>query len=127
MQTKSIRIEAVPSLHAALSTLAALRLPFIKALALSKLCRQLAELQQVYLQQLNALAEAHNTKFLPDGSFPMPEDAVQMQALCDALNQLVAEEVSVEFEPIALCAEDIGSQRLSTAEILALDGMITFT
>jgi len=124
---KTIKLEAIPGLHAALSVLAALRLPFKKALALSKLCGRLSELQQVYFQQLNALAQEHGTKFLPNGSFPMPEDAGRRQALCDALDGLVVEEVEIEFKPIEISAADIGEQRIGAADILALDGIITFS
>ena len=127
MQTKSIRLEAVPGIHAALSVLAALRLPFPKALALSKLCGQFAELQQVYLQQLNALAAEHDTKFLPNGSFPLPEDATLRDRLLAALNNLTTEEVEVEFDCIEISAADIGEQRIGAADILALDGIIAFS
>jgi len=123
---KSIKLDAIPSIHAALTTLAALRLPFRKALALSKLCGRFSELQQVYFQQLNALAQEHGTKFLPDGSFPMPEDAGQRQMLCDALELLVSETVDVEFDPIEITAADIGEHRIGAADILALDGFVTF-
>ena len=126
MQTKSIKLEAVPSIHAALSVLAALRLPFPKALALSKLCRRFGEMQQVYLRQLNALAREHGTKFLPNGSFPMPQDTEKRQMLCDALDALVAEKVEVECEPIEISAADIGEQKIGAADILALEGIITF-
>jgi len=126
MQIKSIKLEAIPSIYAALSVLAALRLPFPKALALSKLCGRFSELQQVYLQQLNALAQEHGTKFLPNGSFPMPEDTGRRQALCEALDTLIAEEVEVECEPIEISAADIGEQKIGAADILALEGIITF-
>jgi len=126
VQTKSIKLEAVPGTHAALSALAALRLPFKKALALSKLCGRFSELQQVYFQQLNALAREHGTKFLPNGSFPMPNDAGQRQALCRALEGLVTEEVEVEAEPIEISEADIGEQRIGAADILALDGFVVF-
>jgi len=127
MQKKTINLEAIPGIHAALSALASFRLPFKKALALSKLCGRFAELQQVYFQQLNALAKEHGTKFLPDGSFPVPEDAGQRQALCDALNGLVAEEVEIAFEPVEISAADIGEQKIGAAAILALDGFVAFS
>ena len=127
MQNKTIKLEAIPGVHAALAALAALRLPFQKALSLSKLCGRFAELQQVYLQQLNALAQEHGTKFLPNGSFPMPEDAGRRQALCDALDRLVAEVVEVEFEPVGISAADIGEQRIGAADILALNGFVAFS
>jgi len=126
MQSKTIKLETIPGIHAALSALATMRLPFPKALALSKLCGRFLELQQVYFRQLNALAQEHGTKFLPNGSFPMPEDAGRRQALCDALDALVAEEVEVEYEPIEISAADIGEQKIGAADILALDGFITF-
>jgi hypothetical protein len=126
VQTKKIKLEAVPGIHAALTALAALRLPFPKALALSKLCGRLSELQRVYLQQLNAMAQEHGTRFMPDGSFPMPKDEGQRQALCDALNSLTTEEVEIEIEPIEITAADIGEQKIGAADILALDGIITF-
>ena len=124
---KSIKLDAVPGIHAALIALAALRLSFQKALALSKLCGRFSELQQVYFQQLNALAKEHGTKFLPDGSFPMPEDAEKRQALCNALDKLIAEEVEVTYDPIEISGTDIGEQRIGAADILALDGVVTFT
>jgi len=127
MQQKTIKLEAIPGVHAALSTIAALRLPFGKALALSKLCGRFAELQQVYFQQLSALAQEHGTKFLPNGSFPMPDDAGRRQALCDALDGLVAEVVEVEFEPVGISAADIGEQKIGAADILALDGFVAFS
>jgi len=127
MQKKTINLEVIPGIHAALTTLAALRLPFGKALALSKLCGRFAELQQVYFQQLNALAQEHGTKFLPDGSFPMPQDAGQCQALCDALEHLVTEDVEVEVEPVEIGATDIGEQKIGAADILALDGFVAFS
>jgi len=126
MQQISIKLEAVPGAHAALSALAALRLPFKKALALSKLCGRFSELQQVYFQQLNALAMEHGTKFLPNGSFPMPQDAGQRQALCCALEGLVTEEIAVEAEPVEISAADIGEQKIGAADILALDGFVAF-
>ena len=127
MQQKTIKLEAIPGAHTALAALAALRLPFKKALALSKLCGRFSEFQQVYFQQLNALAQEHGTKFLPNGSFPMPEDAGRRQALCDALDRLVAEEVEVEFEPVEISAADISEQKIGAADILALDGFVTFS
>jgi len=127
MQTKSIRLDTAPGIHAALSVLATFRLPFQKALALSKLCGHFGELQQVYLQQLNALAVEHGTKFLPNGSFPMPEDATLRDHLIAALNSLTAEDVEVEFESIEISAADIGEQRIGAADILALDGIIAFS
>jgi len=127
MQQKTIKLEAIPGAHTALAALAALRLPFKKALALSKLCGRFSEFQQVYFQQLNALAQEHGTKFLPNGSFPMPEDAGRRQALCDALDRLVAEEVEVEFEPVEISAADISEQKIGAADILALDGFVAFS
>jgi len=127
MQTKSIKLEAIPGIHAALSALAGLRLPFPKALALSKLCGRFGEMQQVYFRQLNALAQEHGTKFLPNGSFPMPEDAGRRQALCEALDTLVAEKVEIECEPIEISAADIGEQKIGAADILALKGIIAFS
>ena len=127
MQTKSIKLEAIPGIHAALSALAAMRLPFPKALALSKLCGRFLELQQVYFRQLNALAQEHGTKFLPNGSFPMPEDVGRRQALCDALDALIAEEVAVEYEHIEISAADIGEQKIGAADILALEGLVVFS
>jgi hypothetical protein len=126
MQKKTIKLEAVPGIHAGLSALASFRLPFKKALALSKLCGRFSELQRVYFQQLNALAQEHGTKFLPDGSFHMPQDAGQCQALCDALNGLVAEETEIAFEPVGIGAADIGEQKIGAADILALDGIVAF-
>jgi|GEM_PF-5930487 len=126
MHTKSIKFESIPGVHAALSALAALRLPFKKALALSKLCGRFSELQQVYFQQLNALAREHGTRFLPDGSFPMPRDAGQRQALCDALNGLVAEEAEIAFDSVEIYAADIGEQKIGAADILALEGFVVF-
>jgi len=126
MQSKQIQLSGIPGIHAALSSLATLRLPFQKALALSRLCGRLSELQQVYLRQLNALAQEYGTKFLPNGTFPMPEDDIQRQHLCDALNSLTAEEMEIEFEPIEISTEDIGEQRIGAADILALEGIITF-
>jgi len=81
----------------------------------------------VYFAQLNALAQEHGTKFLPNGSFPMPEDAGKRQALCDALEALVSEKVQVECEPIEITGADIGEQRIDAAGILALDGFIAFS
>jgi len=127
MQTKTIKLEAIPGIHTALSSLAAMRLPFPKALALSKLCGRFQELQQVYFRQLNALAQEHGTKFLPNGSFPMPQDSEKRQALCDALDALIAEEVEVEYEPIEISATDIGEQKIGAADILALDGLVVFS
>jgi len=124
---KAIKLEVIPGIHAALCALAALRLPFRIAFALSKLCGRFSELQQVYFAQLNALAQEHGTKFLPNGSFPMPEDADRRQALCDALEALVAEEVQVECEPIEISGADIGDQKIDAAGILALDSFITFS
>jgi len=122
-----ITLETLPGIHAALMTLAALRLPFQKALTLSKLCGRFQELQQVYFQQLNALAQEHGTKFLPDGSFPAPECTEVRDRLYDALNELTAEQVEVECEPIDITAVDIGEQTIGARDILALDGIVTFT
>ena len=127
MQTKSIKLEAIPGTHAALSVLAAMRLPFSKALALSKLCGRFQELQKVYFGQLNALAQEHGTKFMPNGSFPMPEDAGRRQALCDALDALITEGVEVEYEPIEISAADIGEQKIVAADILALEDFVVFS
>ena len=127
MQKKIINLEAIPGIHAALSALASFRLPFKKALALSKLCGRFAELQQVYFQQLNALAKEHGTKFLPDGSFPMPQDVGQRQALCDTLEHLVTDDVEVEVEPVEIGAADIGEQKIGAADILALNGFVAFS
>lgn len=117
----------MPGIHAALIALAALRLPFQKAFALSKLCGRFSELQQVYFQQLNALAKEHGTKFLPNGSFPLPDETEQRDALCDALDKLIAEEVEVTYDPIEISAADIGEQKIGATDILALDSIITFT
>ena len=127
MFNKTIKLEPIPGIHAALCALAALRLPFPKALALSKLCERFLELQQVYFAQLNALAQEHGTKFLPNGSFPMPEDADRRQTLCDALEALISEEVQVEYEPIEISGSDIGEQKIDAAGILALAGIVMFS
>ena len=120
-------MEAIPGIHAALSALAAMRLPFPKALALSKICGRFLELQQVYFGQLNALAQEHGTKFLPNGSFPIPEDTEKRQTLCDALDALITEEVEVECGPIEISAADIGEQKIGAADILALEDFVVFS
>lgn len=127
MQSMNLQLSNIPGIHAALCTLAALRLPFAKALALSKLCGRFLEMQQVYLQQLNALANEHGTEFLPNGTFPLPENTEHRQALCDALNKLVAEKVDVELEQVEISAADIGEQTIGAADILALSGIVLFS
>ena len=127
MQTKQIKLANILELYTALSSFSSLRLPFEKALALAQLRRAVTEVKEVYVQQLNALAEQYGANIQPNGFMMPPEDSEQRSAFLAELDKLINSSVELEFSPVTLTAQDVGEQKISCDELLVTEDFLQFS
>lgn len=108
-----------------LTKLSGFDLPVKKAYSVYKLMKALeVPYQFAVSEEQKYLAEFHGT-VMDDGtiSFQTPMECASFR---DKVEELHGAEVDVEFESIALSEDEFGNQTLTPADILNLEGFISF-
>lgn len=109
----------------ALGHLANLQLPVRDSRNLYMLSKRLEDAYAFEAEQERKLFEKYHGSVVGDGgiAFADPDDAKGFKAEIEELHSL---DVDVEFEPVRICCDAVGSQRVTPFDIACLDGFVLF-
>ena len=117
--------EKLNKAYGSMSVLNHMRLPAEKAFAVYKLYKAMESPISFSLQEEKKYIEQFGGTVRDDGTITF--DTIEHRAgFSDALNGLLNAEVNFDFEAVVLCTHDLDGQTISPADIMNLEGLVTF-